>query len=102
MNVKAEVKQEVTVGSVISYKCRTMTPDGIPILPIIYRIRYDLKWSDIIKIPELVSKKSMLSKYFFNFHKVLGCLIYFVGRCKFEEGGHRRFIGSFSWILDSE
>jgi hypothetical protein len=38
----------IVPGSVVSYKYNLISPSGLPVLPVIYRIRYDLTWADVM------------------------------------------------------
>jgi hypothetical protein len=46
--VDNEVKNLIKINNVISYKFKHTLPNGIPIEPIIYRIRRDITWKDAL------------------------------------------------------
>lgn len=36
------------VGDIVSYKCMRWSPAGLPLRGVIYRIRKDITWDDVI------------------------------------------------------
>jgi len=52
---------EIKVGEIISYKYLQLNSVGIPIAPVIIKIRSDLTWNDVIAghFPQILQKKSL-------------------------------------------
>ena len=47
--IEDQVRREIKEHDVVAYKCQKLWPDGSPIQPVIYQIRHDLDWKDILK-----------------------------------------------------
>jgi len=48
-NARKEGITYVNLNDVVSYKCQRWTNSGVPVQPIIYRVREDIKWQETIK-----------------------------------------------------
>jgi hypothetical protein len=46
--VANEIRRKIKVNNVISFQFKHMSPTGIPIQPVILKIRHDISWQDVL------------------------------------------------------
>ena len=60
IHVAEDVKRLIKLNEVVSYKFTHFHLDGIPLHPVIYKVRKDVPWNEVLKMrPKPVSKRTL-------------------------------------------
>jgi hypothetical protein len=57
--VEGNIRNEIKEGDVVSLKCGSISKNGIPHSAVIYRIRNDMTWREVVSSNPLPRKKSV-------------------------------------------
>jgi hypothetical protein len=69
--IEESIRDVVKVGDVVSYKYATVSKNGVPVNTVIYRIRRDLIWSDVLKSKNVLAKKRSIDGKTLMYHHIL-------------------------------